>query len=46
MKNDAIKTCLAQPLQIIDRLRQAVHYGELPDTANADSLGDSFATFG
>ncbi|AGJ87462.1 TetR/AcrR family transcriptional regulator [Raoultella ornithinolytica] len=49
-ENDEIKTWLAEhrlqrTQQIIDRLRQAVDNGELPDTTDADSLGDYFAVF-
>lgn len=49
-ENDEIKTWLAEhrlqrTQQIIDRLRQAADNGELPDTTDADSLGDYFAVF-
>lgn len=36
---------LQRTQQIIDRLRQAADNGELPDTTDADSLGDYFAVF-
>ncbi|MFB5078237.1 TetR/AcrR family transcriptional regulator [Raoultella sp. C349492] len=50
VENNDIKTWLAQhrlqrTQQIIDRLRQAVHSGELPATTDADSIGDYFAAF-
>ena len=49
-ENETLKTWLAQhrlqrTQQIIDRLHQAVHNGELPDTTDAESLGDYFAVF-
>ena len=49
-ENDEIKTWLAEhrlqrTQQIIDRLRQAADNGEIPDTTDADSLGDYFAVF-
>lgn len=49
-ENETIKTWLAQhrlqrTQQIIDRLHLAVRNGELPESTDAESLGDYFAVF-